>query len=64
MCDRSIWDTQGITDENIKKATLVSALQDCALMWYIKYSTDHLNEGIMAIEDVLNNEFGRPKLET
>lgn len=33
---RSVWDAQGITDENIKKATLVSALQDRALTWYTK----------------------------
>lgn len=31
-----VWDTQGITDENIKKDTLDSALQDRALTWYIK----------------------------
>ena len=61
---RSIWDAQGITNENIKKATLVSALQDHALTWYIKYSTDHPNEGIAAIQDVLNKEFGLPKSET
>jgi len=34
---RAIWEAQGITDDNIKKATLVSTLQDRALMWYIKY---------------------------
>jgi len=58
---RSVWDAQGITDENIKKATLVSALQDCTLAWYIKYLIDHLNEGITTIQDAINKEFGRPK---
>ncbi len=33
---KSVWDAQGIIDENIKKATLVSALQDRVLTWYIK----------------------------
>lgn len=59
-----VWDSQGITDENIKNATLVNALQDRALMWYIKYSTNHPNEGIAEIQDALNKYFGRPKLET
>jgi len=61
---RSVWDTQGIVDENIKKATLGSALHDRLLTWYIKYSTDHLNEGIATIQDALNKEFGQPKSET
>lgn len=61
---RAIWETQGITDENIKNATLVSVLQDCTLTWYIKYSSDHPNAGIMAIQDALDKEFGRPKSET
>lgn len=46
---KSVWDEQGIIDENIKKATLVSALQDHALTRYIKYSTNHPNEGITVI---------------
>ena len=54
----SVRDAQGITDENIEKATHVSVLQNCALTWYIKHSTDHLNEGLVAIQDALNKEFG------
>lgn len=54
---KSVCDTQGITDENIRKAMLVSALQDHAVTWYIKYSTDHQNEGLVVIQDVLNKEF-------
>ena len=33
-------EAQGVTNDNIKKATLVSALQNCALTWYIKNSND------------------------
>lgn len=51
-------------DDNIRKDTLVSALQDRTLMWYIKYSSDHLNVGIAAIQDALNREFSWPKSET
>lgn len=51
-------------DDNIKKAMLVSVLQGCALKWYIKYSNDHLNVGIMEIQIALNREFNRPKSKT
>lgn len=54
---------QGVTNDNIKKATLVSALQDRVLTWYIKYSSDHLNVGIVAIQDALDKEFSWPKSE-
>lgn len=59
----SIWDAQSIIDENIKKATLVSTLQDHVLTSYIKHSTDHPNEGLEAIQDALNKEFGWKKSE-
>ena len=36
-------------DDNIKKATIVSALQDRVLTWYIKHSNDHPNTGIAEI---------------
>lgn len=61
---RVVWESQGITDDNIKKATLVSVLQDRVLTWYIKYSSDHPNARIEAIQDTLKKEFGRPKSET
>ena len=32
----AVWEAHGVTDDNIKKATLVSTLQDRALTWYIK----------------------------
>jgi len=59
-----VWEAQGIMDDNIKKATLVSALQDHALTWYIKHSSDHPNARIAEIKDALNKEFSQPKLET
>jgi len=40
---RAVWEVQGVMDDNIKKVTLVSALQDCALTWYIKHSNDNPN---------------------
>jgi len=51
---KAVWEAQGITDDNIKKETLVSMLQDHTLTWYIKYSSDHLNAGLVAIQDTLN----------
>jgi len=59
-----VWEAQGVTDENIKKATLVSTLQDRAMTWYIKHSNDYPNAGIMDIQATLNQEFSRPKSET
>ena len=40
---------QCIVDDNIRKAMLVSTLQDCALTWYINHSNDHPNAGIVEI---------------
>ena len=61
---REVWEAQGVTDDNIKKATMVSALQDRALTWYIKHSNNHPNTGIAEIEVALNRELSRPKSET
>jgi len=46
---RAVWKPQGVMNDNIKKATLVSMLQDRALTWYIKNSNDHPNVGIAEI---------------
>ena len=46
---RAVWEAQGVTNDNIKKATLVSMLQDRALTWYIKHSNDHPNVEIIEI---------------
>ena len=61
---RAVWEAQGIMDDNIKNATLLSVLQDHTLTWYIKHSNDHPNEGIAEIQTTLNREFSRPKSET
>ena len=50
---RVVWEAHRVMDDNIKKATLVSALQDCALTRYIKKSGNHLNVGIAKIWDTL-----------
>jgi len=51
-------------DDNIKKATLVSTLQDRALTWYIKHLNDHPNAGIAEIQNALNREFSGSISET
>lgn len=61
---RAVWEAQGVMDDNIKKATLVSVLHDRTLTWYIKHSNDHTNAGIVEIEYALNKEFSWPKSET
>lgn len=59
---KSVWNSQGITNDNIKKATLVSVFQHHSLTWYMKYSRDHPTKGITTIKNALNKEFGNPKL--
>lgn len=58
-----MWEAQGITDDQMKKATLVSALKDRALTWYIKYFTDNLPSTLADIQTALNKEFSIPKHE-
>jgi len=58
-----VWEAQGVADYNMKKATLVNALQDHALTCYIKYANDNLNGGVADIQMTLNREFSRPKSE-
>lgn len=50
-----------ITDDNIKKATLFSALLDRTLTWYIKHSNHNPNVGIVDIQVALNREFSKSK---
>jgi len=52
---RAVWEAQGVVDDNIKKATLVSMLQDHTLTWYIKHSNDHPNARIAKIQSALNS---------
>jgi len=58
---KAVWEVKGVTNDNIKKAMLVSTLQDRMLIWYIKHSNGNLNAGIAGIQTVLNKEFSRPK---
>jgi len=58
-----VWEVHGVTDNNIKKDTLVSTLQDQALTWYIKYSSDHPNARTSEIQTNLKKEFSRSKSE-
>ena len=60
---RDVWEAQGVIDDNIKKETLVSSLQDRALIWYIKYSDDNPNTRVANIQTTLNIEFSKPKSE-
>ena len=46
---RAVWEARDVTNDLINKVTLVSALEDCVLTWYIKYSNDNLNAGVADI---------------
>jgi len=58
-----VWEAQGIMDDQMKKVTLVSVLQDHALTWYINYCTDNLTFTLTDIQTTLNKEFSIPKFE-
>ncbi len=60
---KAMWEAQGITDDHMKKETLVVSLQEHALTWYIKYYTDNLMAVLADIQTALNKEFNRPKFE-
>ena len=60
---RAVWEVQGVTNDNIKKETLFSTVQDRVLTWYIKYFNDNSNVGVADIQIMLNKEFSRPNLE-
>ena len=50
-------------DDHMKKEALVTALQETALTWYIKYCTDNLMASLADIQTALNKEFSRSKSE-
>lgn len=56
-----VWETWGITDDQMKKSTLGSALQDPALTWDFKYSIYNQTSMLADIQAALNKEFSRPK---
>lgn len=56
-----VWIVQQITDDNIKKAQLVTTLQDKVLTWYIKYCEDHPVTTLEDTHQALNREFKNPK---
>jgi len=47
----------------MKKYTMVIALHECVLTWYIKYYTDNLLAALVDIQTTLNKKFNRPKSE-
>jgi len=58
-----VWIVQQITDDNIKKAQLVTVLQDHAL-WYIKYCFDNPLASLTETKEDLNKEFSKPKFDS
>ena len=47
----------------MKKATLVTSLQERTLTWYIKYHIDNSMDSLANIQNMLNKEFNKPKSE-
>lgn len=59
----AIWKAQWITDDGMKKVQLVTALQDRALSWYIKFCLGKTNATMLETQQALKNEFKKPKLQ-
>jgi len=59
-----VWTAQQIIDDSIKKAQLVTALQDRVLTWYIKYCTDNPLASFTNTKAALDKEFSNPKSES
>lgn len=57
----AVWKSQQITDDDLNKAQLVIGLQDRALSLYIKYCWTHPTMTMKETQEVLNNEFKKPK---
>lgn len=60
----AMWMEKQITNDNIKKAQLVTTLHDCALMWYIKYCSDHPMVTLEETKDALNKGFSKPQSDS
>lgn len=59
-----VWKSQNITNDDLKKAQLVTTLQDRVLRWYIKYSMTHAIATLKDTKDALNNEFNKRKSQS
>lgn len=57
----AVWEYQGIVDDQMKKETLLTSLQERVLTCYIKYYTDNPMATLVDIQTALNNEFSRTK---
>lgn len=51
-------------DDNIKKAELVTALQDHLLTWYMKYCVDNPLALLADTKAMLNKEFSKSKSDS
>jgi len=50
-----------ITNDDMKKAQLATALQNRALSWYIKFCLGKPNATVLETQEAINNEFTKPK---
>ena len=44
-----VWKSHNIIDDQMKKETLVTTLQECVITWYIRYYTDNLTAALVDI---------------
>lgn len=60
----AVWKARKITDKYLKKAQLITMLQERALTWYMKYFVTNQAASLDDIKKALISEFKKPKLES
>ena len=58
-----MWTAKNITDQDTKRAQLVTSFRDRALTWFMKFSNTQ-NHALPVIKATMINEFKKPKYES
>jgi hypothetical protein len=60
-----VWSIKQVTDEVVKRTQFSTALRDCALNWYMKFSSrPRQPKSLNDIQTALSVEFKKPKSES
>ena len=62
LCE-AVWTTKNITDQDTKRAQLVTSFKDRSLTWFMKFSRTQ-NHAFPDIKEAMIKEFKKPKLES
>ena len=57
-----MWTAKSIMDQDTKRVQLVTSFRDCALTWFMKFSSTQ-NHALADIKATIIKEFKKPKSE-